>query len=75
MELTLNQQNYIEIITAQIKSMVKKHNISEQVFEAHFAEIFTAAHNSYQEFLKGLLTDEEYKNRIFEASWNELKNN
>ena len=71
--LTQEQQNYMEIITAQMKSTVEKHNISPEYFQANFKEIFTAVHNSYQEFLKGLLTDEEYKNRIFEASWKELR--
>ena len=72
-ELTLNknQRDYLEIISDVLAKKVKENNISKEYFEANFNEIFMSAHNSYQNFLKGLITDEEYKNNVFEQLWNE----
>ena len=71
--LNKNQQDYLEIITCQMKKTVEKNNISQEYFQKHFIEIYTAVHNSYQKFLKGLLTNQEYKDRLFNKVWEELR--
>ena len=65
--------DYLEIITCQMKKTVEENNISQEYFQKHFVEIYTAVHNSYQAFLKGLLTDQEYKDRLFNKVWEELR--
>lgn len=71
--LNKNQQDYLEIITCQMKKTVEENNISQEYFQKHFIEIYTAVHNLYQKFLKGLLTNQEYKDRLFNEVWEELR--
>lgn len=73
MEFTQTQQNYLEIIAELLKKMVAEYNIPQSYFEKHFAELFTAAHNYYQDFLKRAMNDEELKSKICEELWNELR--
>ena len=73
MNLTENQKNYLEIITSQISKIAKQNNLSKEYIKDNFNEIFIAAHNSYQNFLKNLINDEDYKNKLFNITWNELR--
>ena len=72
--LNENQKKYLDVISSIMAKIVKKHNISKEYFEANFIEIYTAVHNSYQNYLKGLLTDKEFKNKLFNELWEELRN-
>ena len=73
MEFTQTQQNYLEVIAELLKKMVAEYNIPQSYFEKHFTELFTAAHNYYQDFLKRAMNDEELKSKICEELWNELR--
>jgi hypothetical protein len=70
MELNENQQDYLNILISHIKKKVKEHKITPQEFKNNFNEIFTASHESYQNYIKGLLNDEEFKSKLAEDTWN-----
>lgn len=73
MNVTQNQENYLEVILNVLKNTVKENNIPQEYFEEHFTEFFAAAHNAHQKFLKGLLNNKELKEQILEEIWNELQ--
>jgi 5'(3')-deoxyribonucleotidase len=73
MEFTQSQQNYLETIGLILKRVVEDHNIPQSYFEKHFTELFTAAHNYYQNFLQRAMNDEELKAKMCEDIWNELR--
>ena len=71
-KFTQTEQNYLEIIGSLLKKVVKKNNIPQEYFEKHFMELFTMAHNYYQDFLKRAMTDEELKIKIGLEMWKKL---
>ena len=68
-----NQENYLEVILNVLKNTVKENNIPQEYFEKHFMELFTMAHNYYQDFLKRAMNDEELKAKIGLEMWKELR--
>ena len=71
-KFTQTEQNYLEIIGSLLKKVVKENNIPQEYFEKHFMELFTMAHNYYQDFLKRAMTDEELKIKIGLEMWKKL---
>ena len=72
-KLTQQQLQYLEALASHMKEIVEEHNIPQAEFEGNFVEILTASHNSYQRYLEGLLTDEEFRIKLSEAVWNEIR--
>lgn len=70
--LTDGQKTYLQIILDQITKIVKENELPREFVEKYFFVIFTEVHNSYQNFLKGLMTNEEFKKELAEKIWNEF---
>lgn len=52
MNLTQNQENYLEIITDKIAEISQKNNISEEYFKQNFDRIFLTVNKSFGNYLE-----------------------